>query len=165
MMTIPANISQRRAFLNMIAWSEIGSQLLAASDNGYNVLVGSTPAEPSLFDSYADHPRKLVRLASGISSTAAGRYQLLERYWDAYKAQLGLHDFSPISQDTVALIQIKERQALAAIDAGDVVEAIHRCSNIWASLPGANYGQRENQLDQLIAAFESSGGNVSKGYA
>ena len=30
--------------------------------------------------------------------------------------------------------------ALTAIDRGDIRQAIDRCSNIWASLPGAGYG-------------------------
>ena len=46
-----------KAFLDMIAFSEIGPTLLAASDNGYDVLVGGT-----LFHGYADHPRVLVWL-------------------------------------------------------------------------------------------------------
>ena len=60
---------------------------------------------------------------------------------DAYRKQLGLKDFSPKSQDAVALQQIKERGALPMIDRGDIRQAIDRCSNIWASLPGAGYGQ------------------------
>ena len=46
---------------------------------------------------------------------------------------------SPKSQDAVALQQIKERGALPMIDRGDIRQAIDRCSNIWASLPGAGY--------------------------
>ena len=59
-------------------------------------------------------------------------------------------DFSP-SQDAVALQQIKERGALPMIDRGDIRQAIDRCSNIWASLPGAGYGQFEHKADSLIA--------------
>ena len=33
--------------------------------------------------------------------------QLLSRWWDAYRKQLGLKNFSPKSQDAVALQQIK----------------------------------------------------------
>ena len=54
-------------------------------------------------------------------------------------ASNGLKDFSK-SQDAVALQQIKERGALPMIDRGDIRQAIDRCSNIWASLPGAGYG-------------------------
>ena len=34
-----------------------------------------------------------------------------------------------------------ERGALPMIDRGDIRQATDRCSNIWASLPGAGYGQ------------------------
>ena len=47
--------------------------------------------------------------------------------------------------------QIKERGACTAIDRGDIRQAIDRCSNIWASLPGAGYGQFEHKADSLIA--------------
>ena len=47
--------------------------------------------------------------------------------------KLGLKDFSPKSQDAVALQQIKERGALPMIDRSDIRQAIDRCSNIWAT--------------------------------
>ena len=81
-------------------------------------------------------------------------------WWDAYRKQLGLKDFSPKSQDAVALQQIKERGALPMIDRGDIRQAIDRCSNIWASLPGAGYGQFEHKADSLIAKFKEAGGTV-----
>ena len=55
---------------------------------------------------------------------------------DAYRKQLGLKDFSPKSQDAVALQQIKERGALPMIDRGDIRQAIDRCSNIWGFTAG-----------------------------
>ena len=39
----------------------------------------------------------------------------------------------------------EERGALPMIDRGDIRQAIDRCSNIWASLPGAGYGQFEHK--------------------
>ena len=60
-------------------------------------------------------------------------------------SSFGLKDFSPKSQDAVALQQIKERGALPMIDRGDIRQAIDRCSNIWASLPGAGYGLPEHK--------------------
>jgi len=151
----------RRAFLDMLAVSEIGSALLAVSDNGYNVIVGSTPAKPDLFTSYATHPNKLVTLRPGLASTAAGRYQLLYRYYTVYKAQLGLPDFSPDSQDAIALQQIRERGALPLIDMGNFTLAVARCSNIWASLPGNTYGQHQNDVDKLAAAYTAAGGALA----
>ena len=45
------------------------------------------------------------------------------------------------------------------IDRGDIRQAIDRCSNIWASLPGAGYGQFEHKADSLIAKIQRSGRN------
>jgi muramidase (phage lysozyme) len=144
------------AFLDMLAWSEIGPELLAESDDGYNILVGSTPEHPLLFDSYADHPNILNHQ---LNSTAAGRYQLLHRYWPPYKAELRLPDFSPASQDLVALKQIDEAGATADILAGDLASAIDKCAHLWASLPGAGYGQHENTLQNLQTAYTTAGGS------
>ena len=63
------------------------------------------------------------------------------------------------SQDAVALQQIKG-VALYLIDRGDIRQAIDRCSNIWASLPGAGYGQFRHKADSLIAKFKEAGGTV-----
>lgn len=150
--------TNRVAFLDMIAASEIGAPLLAASDDGYNVLVGSTPSKPLLFKSYADHPNVLNQQ---LHSTAAGRYQILYRWWKIYKAQMVLRDFSPLSQDRYALQQLKEHGALPYIDQGRFEIAVVKCAPVWASLPGAGYGQRENKLEHLQAAYQAAGGTVT----
>lgn len=148
------------AFLDMIAWSEL-KKLIDVSDNGYNVIVGSTPNNLMLFKSYKDHPRKLVTINEHLKSTAAGRYQLLARYYDAYKKLLNLVDFSPYSQDLIAIQQIRERKALSMIKAGQLDAAIKQCSNIWASLPGNSYGQHQNSLTDLKTAYIKAGGQIA----
>ena len=106
--------NQRKAFLDMLAWSEgTDNGRQKTRNHGYDVIVGG-----ELFTDYSDHPRKLVTLNPKLKSRKAGRYQLLSRWWDAYRKQLGLKDFSPKSQDAVALQQIKERGALPMIDRG-----------------------------------------------
>ena len=91
--------NQRKAFLDMLAWSEgTDNGRQKTRNHGYDVIVGG-----ELFTDYSDHPRKLVTLNPKLKSTGAGRYQLLSRWWDAYRKQLGLKDFSPKSQDAVAL--------------------------------------------------------------
>ena len=107
----------------MVGGTDNGRQ--KTRNHGYDVIVGG-----ELFTDYSDHPRKLVALNPKLKSTGAGRYQLLSRWWDAYRKQLGLKDFSPKNQDAVALQQIKERGALPMIDRGDIRQAIDRCSNI-----------------------------------
>lgn len=143
-----------KAFLDMIAHSEGTTRY--GTEDGYNVLVGGT-----LFTGYADHPRKLVTLSPKLKSTAAGRYQILARYFDAYKRTLGLTDFSPASQDAIAVQMIREQGALDDIDSGRFAEAVEKCKNIWASLPGAGYGQHENKLAALQDVFTKHGGMVA----
>ena len=71
--------NQRKAFLDMLAWSE-GQK---TRNHGYDVIVGG-----ELFTDYSDHPRKLVTLNPKLKSTGAGRYQLLSRWWDATASSL-----------------------------------------------------------------------------
>ena len=140
-----------QAFLDMIAHSE--GTVKYGDKDGYNVIVGGI-----LFDSYDDHPRKLVHINKTLYSTAAGRYQLLKRYYDAYKTSLGLKDFSPASQDAIAIQQIKECKALPDIEAGNFEHAVTLCAHIWASLPGAGYKQHENDMESLKQVFIACGG-------
>lgn len=144
------------AFLDMLAWSE-GTDVPTqpTRNHGYDVIVGG-----ALFDDYSKHPNRLVALPRlGISSTAAGRYQLLYRYWQAYSKSLRLTGFSPLVQDKIALQQIREQRALPLLQAGDLAGAIVSCRNIWASLPGAGYGQHEHKFDTLRAAYLLAGGD------
>lgn len=143
------------AFLDMLAFSEgTDNGRQKTNDHGYDVIVGG-----ALFSGYADHPRKLVDLPKlKIKSTAAGRYQVLARYYDVYKVQLKLPDFSPLSQDKIALQLIKECRALKMIQDGNIKDAIVACSSRWASLPGAGYGQHEHKIETLVDAYKKAGG-------
>ena len=142
--------NQRKAFLDMLAWSE-------GTDNGRQKTKVWLWRHCGLESYLLITPitSQTCPLNPKLKSTGAGRYQLLSRWWDAYRKQLGLKDFSPKSQDAVALQQIKGRGALPMIDRGDIRQAIDRCSNIWASLPGAGYGQFEHKADSLIAKFKA----------
>lgn len=146
------------AFLDMLAVSEgtdDGRQ--RTKNHGYDVIVGG-----GLLTSYADHPRKLVRLPRyGIGSTAAGRYQFLKRTWDGLVKKLGLPDFSPASQDVACVELLKQRRAFPLVVAGKFDEAVAACSKEWASLPGAGYGQHEQKLDRLRAAYVAAGGTLA----
>lgn len=145
------------AFLDMLAVSEgtdDGRQ--PTKDDGYDVLVGG-----KLFTGYDDHPNVLVKLSGTLSSTAAGRYQILYRYWPHYKALLDLPDFGPLSQDRYAIQQLKERRAIADIQSGRFDEAVAKVRNIWASLPGAGYGQHEQKIESLRDAYVRAGGTIA----
>lgn len=154
------------AFLDMLAFSELGKNLLEHSDNGYNVIVGSYWKSDSnhnliLMDNYVSHPQRLIDLPNiGVKSTAAGRYQLLGRYYEPYRKQLKLPDFGPLSQDLIALQLIRECKATSAIIEGNIKKAISLCRSRWASLPGAGYGQNEHSIDVLVDAYVKAGGTI-----
>lgn len=150
-----------RAFLDMLAWSEGTSTSKHTKNNGYDVIVGGIDS-PNVFTDYSDHPGVLVTVNKrGLKSTAAGRYQLLLRYWKAYKEQLNLKDFSPASQNLVAIQQIRERRAIPMIERGQIEQAIFACSNIWASLPGNDYGQFAHPVEKLVEQYVKFGGSVT----
>ena len=146
--------NQRKAFLDMLAWSE-------GTDNGRQKNQKSwlwRHCRRRAIYWLPDHPRKLVTLNPKLKSTGAGRYQLLSRWWDAYRKQLSLKDFSPKSQTLWHCSRLRSVALLPMIDRGDIRHT-DRCSNIWASLPGAGYGQFEHKADSLIAKIQRSGRN------
>lgn len=146
-------MDRKQAFLKAIAYSEgTDKPGQPTRNNGYDVIVGG-----ALFTSYADHPRVLVPLPRlGISSTAAGRYQILSRFYDHYKAQLKLSDFGPDSQDAIAWQLIRECKATGDALAGNFETAIHKCKSRWASLPGAGYGQHEHKMETLRKVYDDA---------
>lgn len=69
---------------------------------GYDILCGSTVANPKRFTGYAAFPVwDGWRFPGGISH-AAGRYQFEPVTWHEQQAKLNLPDFSPASQDIAA---------------------------------------------------------------
>ena len=86
--------NQRKAFLDMLAWSEgTDNGRQKTRNHGYDVIVGG-----ELFTDYLDHPPQTCHAKPKTTINKARRYQLLSRWWDAYRKQLGLKDFSPKSQ-------------------------------------------------------------------
>ena len=150
--------NQRKAFLDMLAWSE---ELITdvrkpkswlwrhcRREGNYLLITPITHSQTCHAKPKTQISRRRTLPASfplvGCLPQAAWPERLLSENWDA-----------------VALQQIKERGALPMIDRGDIRQAIDRCSNIWASLPGAGYEFRfEHKADSLIAKFKEAGGTV-----
>ena len=125
--------NQRKAFLDMLAWSEgTDNGRQKTRNHGYDVIVGG-----ELFTDYRHSQTCHAKPKTQINRrwTLPASFPLVGCLPQAAYPK----DFSPKSQDAVALQQIKERGALPMIDRGDIRQAIDRCSNIWASLPGAGY--------------------------
>ena len=95
----------------------------------------------------------------GCVSTAAGKYQIIRPTWERVRNRLGLRDFGPASQDAAAVELLRERGALARIQAGDLVGAVAAARSEWASLPGAGYaGQGMRSMDYVQTAYLNAGG-------
>lgn len=143
-------------FLDMLAWSELGDALLAESDDGYNIIVGSKPGALRLVPDYHDHPQTVETLHLGgqvLYSSAAGRYQFLAKTWDWLCDDLGLASFEPVNQDRAAIELIRRCGALGSISDAGIERAIGKCAKTWASLPGAGYGQPEHSMDACVATW------------
>ncbi len=139
-----------KAFLTMIRYAE-GT----FSQDGYRKLYGG-----ALFNDLTKHPNTAVT-KWGITSTAAGAYQILFRTWLELQSKLKLADFSPASQDRAAIELIKRRKALEDVLAGRFLQAIEKCRKEWPSLPGAGYGQSEKSPTALAAVYKIAGGSMA----
>ena len=140
--------NQRKAFLDMLAWSEgTDNGRQKTRNHGYDVIVGG-----ELFTDYSDHPRKLHAPNPKLKSQAP----------DATSFFLLVDVTVQLLQDSLRKVRTLwhcsrlRSVALYPIDRGDIRQAIDRCSNIWASLPGAGYGQFEHKADSLIAKFKEA---------
>lgn len=142
-----------------------------AGPDGFRTMFGG-----ALFVDFADHPRRPKQFRSGgrlLWTSAAGAYQFMAvspipgggstrvDTWDRMKRKLGLSDFSPASQDAAALELIREAGALNDLKAGRFDAFVDKVRGVWASLPGAGYGQPERSLASLRSAFVNAGGYLA----
>jgi len=148
-------MSNLQAFLKMIILSELGQSLIDVSDRGYNILVGSTASHPLLFTDYSTHPNILNKQ---FDSTAAGAYQIIHPTFIGLCEHGGYTDFTPETQDKMAVDLITGREALDDVNAGNFENAVAKCSAEWASLPGGNSGQHSNSINLLWLYYTKNGG-------
>jgi len=155
-----------QAFLMAIRYGE-GT----AAANGYHIVYGG-----GLFHNMSDHPTitgewkgkqlpdhycKGAGLNPPCFSTAAGAYQFLRPTWKKLKLLLQLPDFSPDSQDLAAIELIREKGALQDVIDGRIDEAIRKVKPVWASIPGATYGQPTASLSAWKNVYLNSGGQMA----
>lgn len=127
------------AFLDTIAWAEGAS---------YDTLYGG-----ARFGDYSRFP------GYGKHNTPSGRYQIVAKTYDGLSKALGLTDFSPHTQDLMAVQLLRERGALQPLLSGDLDAVLPNASRIWASLPQASdkagrYNQPYKPYDAVRSTFE-----------
>ena len=118
--------NQRKAFLDMLAWSEgTDNRRQKTRNHGYDVIVGRRLYYRKLLRSpsqtcHAEAPK--LRIPTG-----AGRYLTSFRWWDCLP-QAAAERLLSEKSGRCGVQQIKERGALPMIDRGDIRQAIDRCS-------------------------------------
>jgi muramidase (phage lysozyme) len=132
-----------QAFLATIRWAETGN----SGRESYRKLVFN-----GTFNNFSKHP--LIKQCAPINgkqvcSTAAGAYQMLDKSWWDLQPKLKLPDFSPQSQDRMAVEYIRRNRAIADIESGNFAKAACKVGKIWASFPCNSYNQNPKSMDKL----------------
>ena len=132
-----------RALLDTIAFTE-GTR--GYGQDGYNVTFNYR-----YFDRCDVHPN--IKVCSGnLCSTAAGRYQFLNKTWNGLK----LTSFWPAQQELGALELIERRGVdlpASALTATEFMNALDRLSYEWSSLPPGRYGTPRRTAEQIRVEY------------
>lgn len=136
-----------RAFLDTIAYAE-GN----LNPYGYWSRYPGTS-----FTSFKDHPR--IRQCAPyngqpLCSTAAGRYMFVVKTWDNLVPVIQATNFSPLNQDKGAIQLIYQAGALGDVVQGRFYRAIYKLNKIWATLPGAPFGQPTKTESELRKIYD-----------
>nr|WP_294930322.1 PAAR-like protein [uncultured Flavobacterium sp.] len=140
-----------RAFMRMLRVGE-GTE----NEIGYETIVGGSTFKDH-GKNFDNHPNVYIKKHD---SRAAGAYQITMNNWNDvafvdWRKEHGLNDFKPESQDKYCVYLIKEKKkALGLIKKNNIKEAIDKCRTEWASLPGAGYGQREEDIDNILKKYK-----------
>ena len=148
--------NQRKAFLDMLAWSEgTDNGRQKTRNHGYDVIVGG-----ELFTDYSDHPRKLVTLNPKLKSTGCRTLPAPVDWWDAYRV-------SSLAWKTslrkVRTLWHCSRLRSVALYLWLIVVISVRQSTVAAisgSLPGAGYGRSSIRLTAWLQNSKEAGGTV-----
>jgi muramidase (phage lysozyme) len=110
------------------------------------------------FSDFSNHPGP----GCGGKFTAAGMYQITRETWRDMGRRMGLNDFSPLTQDLLAIEILRRLSVIDDIVAGDIDSALQKASRRWAALPQGpgRYNQPYREYDKFIATYKSKGGNV-----
>jgi muramidase (phage lysozyme) len=155
-----------QAFLAMIRQFESGGD--------YNILYGPPRSDP-LYDpnapthftdmsAFPDIRINFTNPATGNPdfSTAAGAYQINHPTYLVWSVLPGTPgDFSPATQDYLAVNGLKIIGALNDIIAGNFQTAVETASGTWASLPGSTAMQNPKSLQVAQNAYQNYGGTIA----
>jgi muramidase (phage lysozyme) len=142
--------------------SAIGS----AEGGGYDFKYGAVAGKANdswRFIDYSTHPGA----GSDGKTTAAGMYQIKKATWQQNGGKsMGLIDFSPMTQDLIAVDLLRAGGVLDKIQNGDMAGSMPTTSKTWAALPmgpgSVNYwkGQPYVNYEKFLQNYVNSGGST-----
>lgn len=144
------------AFLKAIA---------AAEGGGYDFKYGAVKGrknDPWRFTDTSTHPGA----GAGGKTTAAGMYQITVDTWQQHGGKMGLTDFTPATQDLIAVEMLRTIGVIDKIKAGDVAGAMPKAARKWAALPEgpglANHypPQPYMEYSEFLTSYKVAGGSV-----
>jgi len=142
------------AYLKAIAASEGG---------GYDFKYGAVKGkknDPWRFTDTSTHPGA----GFGGRTTAAGMYQITVDTWRQFGGKMGLTDFTPNTQDLIAVDMLRTIGVIDKIKVGDVAGAMPKAALKWAALPEgpglANHypPQPYVEYSEFLASYRAAGG-------
>lgn len=144
------------AFLKAIAEAEGG---------GYDFKYGAVKGkrnDPWRFTDTSTHPGP----GFGGHTTAAGMYQITIDTWRDHGGKMGLTDFTPKTQDLIAVEMLRSLGVIGNIAAGDIVGAMPQAAKKWAALPmGPGLANRYppqpyTDYASFLATYQAAGGST-----
>jgi tape measure domain-containing protein len=108
------------------------------------------------FTDFSKHPGFKGARYKGKIQSASGAYQIQRKTYRGLREMTGLSDFSPETQDMMAVALLYQRGALGNILRGDFKGGFWNSRKEWASFPGAGYGQGERSQAFMARAVAES---------
>lgn len=150
----------------LLADANVGAFLKAiaeAEGGGYDFKYGAVKGkknDPWRFSDFSTHPGP----GAGGHTTAAGMYQITVDTWRQHGGKMALTDFSPKTQDLMAVEILRSIGVIEKIKAGDVAGAMGPAAAKWAALPmGPHLGNRYPaqpfvEYDDFLRTYKAAGG-------
>jgi muramidase (phage lysozyme) len=147
-----------KAFLVAIAESEGGSY---HAKYGYGWAPGFQSGKWTFTDE-STHPGA----GYGGKTTASGMYQITIATWSEYAGKMGLTDFTPNTQDLIAVDILRTLGVIDKIKAGDIPGAMPKAATRWAALPEGP-GKKNHyppqpyaEYPKFLESYKSAGGTA-----
>jgi muramidase (phage lysozyme) len=136
-----------------------------AEGGGYDFKYGAVKGkrnDPWRFSDTSTHPGP----GFGGKTTAAGMYQITVDTWRDHGGKMGLTDFTPKTQDLIAVEMLRSLGVIDNIKAGDIAGAMPQAAKKWAALPmGPGLANRYPpqpymDYDTFLLTYKAAGGTT-----